>query len=161
MEIEIPEGLLEAFESEDDLGIVIRAHITIERQLNEFISQLVINFEYVKKMKLDYSNTVKLAIVLGLDPRFEKSLNSLGSIRNGFAHTNRPELGKSDVNNLYSALDEKEKINLNESIKANNIQPEIFGKTHKEMTTRQQFINIAISLSSAIYIASNQVPNKV
>jgi hypothetical protein len=161
MEIEIPEGLLEAFESEDDLGIVIRAHITIERQLNELINQLVLNGEYVKKMKLDYSSTVKLAIALGLDSRFEKSLNSLGSIRNGFAHTSRPELGTGDVNNLYSALDEKEKKILNESIKANNIQPEIFGQTHKEMTTRQQFINIAIVLSSAIYTAISQVPNKV
>jgi hypothetical protein len=161
MKIEIPAGLLEAFESEDDLGVVIRAHITIERQLNELVSQLVKNCEYIRKMKLDYSNTVKLAIALGLDPRFEKSLNSLGSIRNGFAHNNRPELGKSDVNNLYSALDEKEKINLNESIKESNTQPEIFGKTHKEMTARQQFINIAIFLSSAIYTASNQVSNKV
>jgi hypothetical protein len=154
-------SLLDECERRDSLGLVIRTHIVIEQYLNSLIDRLVDNPEYISKMDLDYSSTVKLAMALGLSPRFEKSLNCLGTIRTSYAHNLRGSLSKGDVNNLYKCLSQEDKKIVNDSVKS--VTKEVSGqsKPQREMPIEQQFINIVVVLASALHTACNQAkPNK-
>jgi hypothetical protein len=120
-------SLLDECERRDSLGLVIRTHIVIELYLNSLIDRLVDNPEYISKMDLDYSSTVKLAMALGLSPRFEKSLNCLGTTRASYAHNLRGSLSKGDVNNLYKCLSQKDKKIVNDSVKS--VTKEVSGQS--------------------------------
>jgi|GEM_PF-1420382 hypothetical protein len=158
------ESLLLQCEKEDDLGVVIRTHIIVEKYLNHLIDSLVSNQKYIREMHLDYLSTVRLAIALGLDDRFEKVLKCLGSLRNGFAHNLRPEISKEDVNNLYKALSAEEKKILNQSVDSTREKLQEDLPNHKGMNVRQQYINIVVLVAAALQTACNQVlkmsPNK-
>lgn len=131
------ESLLESCEREDDLGVVIRTQIVVEQYLNNLIDLCVTSPAHVRKMDLDYSSTVKLAMALGLDSRFESSLNCLGKIRNDFAHNLRPEISKNDVNNFYKSLDSMEKQTLNVSVDKARKESNPGLPPHSKMSERQ------------------------
>lgn len=101
--------LLNIFRGEDDMGVVIRSQIIVEQCLNSFIESNMKFPENFKKMRMEYSMTIMLALSFGLHPRFKPTLNALGKIRNEFAHKLRPDISKQDVNNLYKTLDPKVK----------------------------------------------------
>jgi hypothetical protein len=89
---------------EDDLGSVIRAQIHIESALNSIVGQLTPNPDHLKRLDLDYDQTVSLALVLGLDSSWGPALRAVGNLRNRFAHQLNASLDASTVNNLYEAL---------------------------------------------------------
>ncbi|WP_100658815.1 hypothetical protein [Alteromonas flava] len=150
--------LLNSFEGEDELGVVIRAHIVIEQFLNELLRGLIVNPKYLEKMNLDYSQTVQLAVTLGLDARFYPALNSLGKLRNDFAHNLIPNISKQAVNNLYKALDEDTKAILNNGV-STICKDDGTRYKHKELSYRQQFINIAAVLGAALQKACKEAGN--
>jgi len=101
--------LLSSVTGKDDLGVVIRSHIVIESYLNQLIESHMVNVDHFKKLHLKFHDLVKLAIALGLNPRFESFLNSLGTLRNDFAHNLRSSINKQDANNLYQNSNEADK----------------------------------------------------
>ena len=88
----------------DDLGSVIRAHIHIENGVYSLVENLTPNAEHLKRLDLDYDQTVSLALVLGLDADWVPSLRAIGKLRNRFAHQLGTVLDDSTVNNLYESL---------------------------------------------------------
>ena len=156
--VDLYTNLLKSFEGEDELGVVIRAHIVIEQFLNAPLRGLIVNPKYLEKMNLDYSQTVQLAVTLGLDPRFYPALNSLGKLRNDFAHNLIPSISKQAVNNLYKALDEDTKSILNNGV-ATILKEDGTRSKHKELSYRQQFINIAAVLGAALQKACKEAGN--
>jgi hypothetical protein len=93
-----------ALEGEDDLGVVLRAHIHIEHELKEYILTVAPKPEHIKFSDYEYSGVVALALALGLDGKLKPSLLAIGSIRNSFAHKMEMKLTRHDANNLYSVL---------------------------------------------------------
>lgn len=146
--------LLHSFEGEDELGVVVRAHIIIEQYINHLLDGLVVNSDYLHKMNLDYAQSVQLAISLGLDPKFHSSLSALGKIRNDFAHKLIPSISKQAVNNLYSSLDPDTKAILNNGIKS--LASDTGNKKQKDFDAKQQFVNIVCVLGAALQTACNQ-----
>jgi hypothetical protein len=144
------ESLLNSFESEDDLGVVIRTHIVIENYLRDLIKSFLINEDYFEASKLEYFQVVQMALALGLQPRFESSLNTLGKLRNKFAHELRDELNNSDVKNFYETLDSNEKQMLQDNTLAVHKELGLKVKSHKKLEARQQFINIIALLAAAL-----------
>lgn len=63
-----------ALEGDDQLGMVIRAHIHIEAGLNDVLDVLLVSPKHVEKMNLDFSQKVMLATALGLRPRYQSPL---------------------------------------------------------------------------------------
>lgn len=96
----------------DPVGLIIRAHIHIERLLIEFIESSLVAPAALKSLKLDYSGRVTLALALGLPPDFDKPLRALGTIRNGFAHRLDAGLGDQEAKILQRALGPHLKIML-------------------------------------------------
>jgi hypothetical protein len=52
---------LKDLQGEDELGMVIRAHIHIEHHLNELLNMVIPYPEYLKPMQLDYAGKVSVA----------------------------------------------------------------------------------------------------
>lgn len=93
----------------DTTVMLVRAHIHIESKLREFIEVAAPAPEHLKFSDLDYNQTVRLALILGLDIEFKSALSAVGGLRNKFAHRLDASLGKAEAENLYAALGEQVK----------------------------------------------------
>ena len=62
------DDFMEVLNGEDELGAVIRAHIHIEALLLELLRLLVKDEGALRKLNLEFSQSVDLAIALGLGP---------------------------------------------------------------------------------------------
>ena len=114
---------IDALKSEDDLGMVVRAHIHIEHELREFVTSAAPRPDQVKEMNFD--GTIRLALVLGLDATLKPALNAIGNLRNKFSHRLGMKLGSQEVNDLFAALSPQDKKMVQEIYKkqgGNNIQ---------------------------------------
>src|ERR1700736_5708404 len=98
-------GLAAALQRADDLGKVVRAHLHIEHELSDFIYFAAPNPTEVKEFeKTEFSQRVKLALLLGLDPQLKSGLNAAAKLRNKFAHRLETKVGKEEVRNLAANL---------------------------------------------------------
>jgi hypothetical protein len=96
--------LLAILGNEDDLGVVIRAHIYIEHELTEFIQARLSDPSILKPLHPTYEDKVLLAVGLGLSQDYQAALANIGKLRNGFAHELRGSLGQQEANNLRRAM---------------------------------------------------------
>lgn len=148
------EELLASLESEDDLGLVLRAHIHIESQLNRIFETYFFDAQYIEKIGLDYNQKVVLALACGLHPRFKKALNCIGQIRNRFAHTLDAKLGKGEADSLYKSFDGYEKQGMQKAYKATTSKFERpVPPSLSDASPRDRFKLIVISIHSILDIA--------
>jgi hypothetical protein len=96
--------LFVALDGEDDLGIVIRAHIHIEHELKEFILTVAPKPDQIHFPDYQYDGLLTLALTLGLSGELKPVLSAIGNLRNKFAHRLDMALTKHEANNLYRAL---------------------------------------------------------
>lgn len=100
---QIDEELSKHLSAEDEMGVVIRAHIHIEANLSEFIDKAIPHPELLSK-RMPYESRVRLACSLGFEKEYLDSLKLLGDIRNEFGHKLNARLTDEKVNELYSKL---------------------------------------------------------
>src|SRR4051794_34636526 len=93
-----------ALQNEDDLGMVVRAHIHIEHEVRSFIKAAAPAPQHLKFCEMDFDATVRLATVLGLHAEYQRPLMHLGSLRNKFSHRLDMKIGDEEANNFYEAL---------------------------------------------------------
>ncbi|EAQ34548.1 hypothetical protein NB311A_06006 [Nitrobacter sp. Nb-311A] len=93
---------VQAMLAEDDLGLVIRAHLHIEHRLWVFVESTAPVPSAVKRS--GYAQAVRTALTLGLDDDFETSLAALGKLRNKFAHEIEMTLSPAAVDSFAGAL---------------------------------------------------------
>jgi hypothetical protein len=106
---------VDALRSDDDLGMVVRAHIHIEHELSAFVTSAAPRPDQVKEMNFD--GTIRLALVLGLDARLKPALNAIGNLRNKFSHRLGMKLGTQEVNDLFAALSPQDQTMMREMYK--------------------------------------------
>ena len=94
------EKLVQILNGEDQLGLVARCHLYLERELIAFIEKNVSPPEILKSLDLKYHQYIKVALALGLDPSLKKSLDLFGRIRNGFAHDLDSTIPEDEVSKL-------------------------------------------------------------
>ena len=111
------QDFIEVLSSEDELGMIIRAHIHIESRLNGIFDVVLMDSSYIDRMNLDFHQKVKLAIACGLHQRFEKPLKNLGTLRNNFAHKLGTKITKNEVDSLYSCFNGEDKKVMQDSYK--------------------------------------------
>ena len=150
-----------ALQAEDELGMVVRAHIRIELCLNELISLLAVDQTYIDKMSLEYAQKVNLAVGLGLLPGYAPPLLVMGSLRNAFAHRAEAALGRQEVNNLYKAMPADDRVIANQAyertkkqLKTTNMPP------FRSLPPKDQFIFIAVGLRAALMFAVEEAKAK-
>ena len=97
------EELSKVLIQEDDLGKIVRAHIHIENELQDFIFFAAPNPTQVKE-RMEYSERVQLALILGLNAELKSALNAAGNLRNKFSHRLDMKIGEDEAKNLISTL---------------------------------------------------------
>ena len=98
------DAFIEVLNGEDDLGVVVRAHIHVEAKLLELLELLVVDTKYLERMRLSFGHRVNMAVALGLNPEYAPPLSALGTLRNAFAHSLDTQLSDERVNKLHAAL---------------------------------------------------------
>lgn len=88
--------------AEDELGMVVRAHIHIEASIIDYLKQVVPNPGLLPR--LTYEARLRLACALGLDQDHFDALKALGDIRNRFGHNIEARLTDEAVNDLYAHM---------------------------------------------------------
>jgi hypothetical protein len=157
MTVEFDEAFKAALESEDELGLVVRAHIHIESSLNRFIDGRLVHSSLLKKAQLDYAQKVHLATALGLLPKYASPLLALGNLRNAFAHQPGTQLTSDRVEALYKSLSSEDKSLVQESHqRARKKTPGSKIPTFSRLSAKAQFILLAISLRSLLLVAIQQ-----
>lgn len=97
-------ALIKFFSGYDDAGKIIRAHLQTEQLINQFIDRHLQNPDALKSAKLGYSQSVDLAIAMGMPAAFKENLKALNEIKNDFAHKVDHEIDKNNVDNFYKIL---------------------------------------------------------
>jgi hypothetical protein len=87
----------------DDLAVVVRAHLHIEHELDELIYFAAPNPTHLKE-RMEYSEKVWLALVLGMTAELKPALTAAGTLRNRFAHNLDTTLTKGDSKDLIHKL---------------------------------------------------------
>jgi hypothetical protein len=90
--------------SDDDIGLLIRAHLHVERAVRGYIDQCVPFPERLPR--LTYDSAVRLACALGLDETYLAPLKALGKLRNHFGHSQDAVLGEKEVSELLASFTE-------------------------------------------------------
>jgi hypothetical protein len=142
--------LLEDVAGEDDLGVVLRSHLWVEYELGEFITASLVNPKALRQ-SMDYADKVRLALALGLERSLERPLNTIGTIRNRFAHKLGEKIAKSDVDSLYKSFPTTMKDAVQ---KGRQDTKKILGPMHPSINEtsvpRVQYALCAISLWAAL-----------
>jgi len=90
---------------EDDLGKVVRAHIYIEHELQDLIFFAAPNPDQLERFdNMEFSEKVRLALILGLDSNLKAGLTAVGNLRNKFSHRLDMKLGEEEANSLVASL---------------------------------------------------------
>jgi hypothetical protein len=141
---------------EDELGAVVRAHIHVEAKLLELLGLLVKDESYLRRLNLEFSQHVDLAIALGLNSEHAKGLRAFGNLRNDFAHKLNSELSKERVTSLYEALSSKDKESVHKAFKKTATENQI-DITFNDLTPKKQFILITTALHASLEVVIAEV----
>lgn len=110
---------------EDDLGLVLRSQILIEKILEDIILKLSINSQFFKDLSPRYEKKIILVLMLGgLTEDYRKPLEALGRIRNGFAHDPQRKLTQKDVGDFLGSFTGRVGDALQKLLKENRIRKE-------------------------------------
>jgi hypothetical protein len=154
------DAFIEALQGEDELGVVIRAHIHIEAKVLEFL-ELAAEASALEKMGLDYAQRVHLAVALGLKQEHAKGLHALGSLRNAFAHRLDSKLPDERVNNVYQALGPSDKAAVQEAYDRTETQMKQHGfRKFNELPARDRFVLIAVALQGMLIVAIGELKRR-
>jgi hypothetical protein len=88
----------------DDVGKIITAHIKAEQAINVLIDRHLKNPAALYPVKLEYHQSVHLALAFGMPAEFKKPLIALGEMRNKFAHEADYKIDRNKVDNFYKTL---------------------------------------------------------
>jgi hypothetical protein len=157
----IEAAFINALFGEDELGVVVRAHIHVEAKLQELLELLVSDAEYLDRARLTYHQRVNLAVALGLKAEHASGLFALGTLRNAFAHRVNAELSDTRVKSLYDALAPGDKQSVNEAyertkVSANTPDLPPFAK----LSAKTRFTLVAVALRALLMVAISQARDR-
>jgi hypothetical protein len=146
---DIDEDFLASLFGEDELGVVVRAHIHIEAQLNELLRHLVPEPSFLPRLR--FEQRVNLAVALGLFEAALGPLKKLGDIRNAFGHKLKVSLTREMVDDLWSTFTPEHKaIVLGAHEAARKALPDKRLPDFDQLGPRDKFISIAVSLDKML-----------
>ena len=99
------QALTNVLVAEDDLGKVVRAHFYIEHELQDLIFFAAPSPDQLMRFdKMEFSEKVRLALILGLNAKLKAALTAAANLRNKFSHRLDMKLGDEEAKNLIATL---------------------------------------------------------
>ena len=158
----IDERFFADLKAEDELGVVIRAHIHIEASIIEFIRARV---RFPSELpRMTYESRLRLAMALGLKNEYFEALKLLGDIRNSFSHKLDASLSNEKINELFSKLGQEPKeLTLEAYTMTQKQQGEADGPIFNQLPPKDRFILMAVVfktyLTAAVHEATTEPSN--
>ncbi|UOP12113.1 hypothetical protein [Pseudomonas palleroniana] len=140
---------------EDELGATIRAHIYIESALEKLIETLTSDYAHVKKMQLDFSQKVNLAVAIGMPKDLAPALLALGKIRNKFAHRLDTKIDEELTNNLYKQFSPEQRNTIHASFKNTLKKTSDQRINFSDLNPREKFAILSVALIMQIFTLTN------
>jgi len=110
------DSLIEVFNQDDPLHVIIRGHLRVESLLIRLIEEDLKVPEALDVTSLNFPTKVDLAIALKLiPPHWDRILRRLNQIRNRFAHKIESDVTQQDIDVIWEALDEHGRAVLKEA----------------------------------------------
>jgi hypothetical protein len=150
-------AFIAALMGEDELGVVVRAHIHIEAVLLQLLDRMVVDSAKLKKLDLDYAQRVNLALALGLKLQYGAPLLALGSLRNAFAHRPDAKLSKDRVDNLYKSLAADDRQLVQRCYESTNSKMLRKAPGLRSLPPKDQFVLMATTMRAMLIAASRHV----
>lgn len=92
-------------EGEDELQVVLRTHLYIERELTEILKISLAEPDYILNTRFMFANKLNLAVALGVFPiGVKKAYDKLNKMRNKFAHELEFYCSEDDLRKLEEAM---------------------------------------------------------
>ena len=136
---------------EDDLAVVVRSHIHVENRLLKFIELTCPAPKHLKKMELDFSQQVQLALALGMPDSCGFPLHAIGNMRNAFAHSLAAKLSKDRVDGFYKTFSAEDKIIVQATYeRLQQAATEEKRPPFRKLEPKDQFVFLATSLRSIV-----------
>lgn len=153
------DAFIKVLMGEDELGVVVRAHIHIEARINELLEKMAAHPEYIRKMNLDYEQLVNLAVALGLKSESARPLKALGTLRNIFAHRLDTSLTKDRVDSLYKTLSTEDKQIAQWVYERTNVQLSMKDAptSLRGLRPKDKFVLIAVAMRAMLLAAIAQL----
>jgi hypothetical protein len=110
---EIRDRFIADTQGEDDLGVILRAHLYLESTLDGLIREFLEKPDTIELDRLQFPVKLQLAAAIGaLLDEYVAPLKFLNSLRNKFAHNIGAKISESDEENLFSSMprDDQAKI---------------------------------------------------
>ncbi len=150
----------ELHKSQDDLALVLRGQLYIEAMLRQYLDQKLYDPAFIDNKSFEYSERIKIALSVGLDIKFQRFLNAIGSIRNRFAHDVALILSPNEVNNLYDSLapDVKKDVQKNFKIHLDDKVFNVSVKRFTDLEERERFIRIIVCMLDWL---NNSLPERI
>jgi hypothetical protein len=150
---EIDQSFYQHLIAEDELGVVVRAHIHIEASLTEFVEARTPFPEHLPR--LTYEARLRLACALGLKRDHFDALKILGDIRNSFGHRIDAKLTDPKINELFSKLPPDTRQLTLQAYDMTNAKREVKGPPKLlDLPPKDRFVLIAVMLQSFITVAA-------
>lgn len=87
--------------SEDELQIILRAHLYIEQELTQLLKIYLKEPDVFLKGRIMFANKLSLTVALGLIPKIVKpAYDKLNQIRNGYAHNLDYKITDQDIDEI-------------------------------------------------------------
>ena len=150
-------AFIAALMGEDELGVVVRAHIHIESVLLRLLDRMVVDQASLKRMSLDYGQRVNLALALGLKAQHGPPLLAVGTLRNAFAHRPETKLSKDRVDNLYKSLGAEDRQVVQRCYEASNSKMLREAPGLRSLPPKDQFVLMATVMRGMLIAAGMQM----
>lgn len=134
---------------EDELGVVVRAHIHIEARLNELLHLLTPVPDRLPR--LQFEQRVNLIGAMGIDPNALTPFKKLGHIRNKFGHQLRVSLTVAMVDDFWDSISSTHQKVIVDGYEATREQfPDKKMPEFNELSPKDRFISIVVCLDKLI-----------
>lgn len=142
---------------EDNIGMVLRGHLHVERSLINFLSSQLLYPDRIDWGKIDYTGKVELSLSCGLNVDIRPALEQLGVLRNKFANSFDAQVEPDWVLNAYFQLPKQIKDKVEAAYKDLDHDIEDDQST---LDTRNLLILVFICVANAIESLTKKTPIK-
>jgi hypothetical protein len=150
-------SLVQALQVEDDLGAVIRAHLFVENELEQFIG-LRMPGPVDGVLAANYRAKVNIAVALGLPLARKGALEQIGKIRNKFAHDLNFALTDTVIKDFWNSFGEEGQAAIRKSLEGTRTKLLSQGTMASDatMTLKDHFSAYAVGVWSSVRVENNR-----
>jgi hypothetical protein len=117
-----------ATSGDDDLAIIIRAHLYLESTLSLLIEEHLVEPGALEVDRLNFSTKVGLAVALGALPiTLREPLQMANSLRNRFAHDIHAQVSASQVDRFFKSFSKDDRAVISEDRALGTLLAVLFG----------------------------------